>query len=39
MHGVFLNGRKPEYLEKTHAYTKRTCRLYTEKLGIEPATL
>jgi len=34
-------GRKPEYPERTHAYTGRTCRLPTERpqLGIEPGTL
>ncbi|TWW81630.1 hypothetical protein D4764_01G0014450 [Takifugu flavidus] len=34
-------GRKPEYLERTHASTGRTCKLHTEspqpqsQLGIE----
>jgi len=34
-------GRKPEYPERTHAYTGRTCKLHTEKpqLGVEPGTL
>jgi len=35
------SGRKPEYLERTHAYTGRTCKLHTERpqVGIEPGTL
>jgi len=39
---MFLDGgRKPECLERTHAYTGRTCKLHTEKpqLGVEPETL
>ena len=29
---MFLDGgRKPEYPERTHAYTGRTCRLHTER--------
>ena len=29
---MFLDGgRKPEYLERTHAYTRRTCKLHTER--------
>ena len=39
---MFLDGgRKPEYPERTHAYTGRTCKLYTERpqLGVEPDTL
>jgi len=39
---MFLDsGRKLEYLERTHAYTRRTCKLHTERpqLGIEPGTL
>jgi len=38
---MFLDGgRKPEYPERTHAYTGRTCRLHTERpqVGIEPGT-
>ena len=33
--------RKPEYPERTHAYTEKTCKLHTERpqLGIEPGTL
>ena len=39
---MFLDGgRKPEYLERSHAYTGRTCKLHTEKpkVGIKPGTL
>ena len=39
---MFLDGgRKPEYPERTHTYTGRTCRLYTVRpqLGVEPGTL
>ena len=39
---MFLDGgRKPEYLERSHAYTWRTCKLHTEKpkVGIKPGTL
>ena len=39
---MFLDGgRKPEYPERTHAYTGRTCKLHTERpqVGIEPGTL
>jgi len=39
---MFLDGgRKPEYPERTHAYTGRTCKLHTERtlLGFEPGTL
>jgi len=39
---MFLDGgRKPEYLERTHAYTGRKWKLHTERLqpGIEPETL
>jgi len=34
-------GRKPEYPERTHAYTGRTYKLHTERpqLGVEPGTL
>jgi len=34
-------GMKPEYPERTHAYTGRTCKLHTERPqpGIEPGTL
>ena len=34
-------GRKPEYPEKTHANTGRTCKLHTEgpQVRFEPATL
>jgi len=38
---MFLDGgRKPEYPERTHAYTGRTCKLYTERSqpGVEPGT-
>jgi len=38
---MFLSsGRKPEYPERTHAYTG-TCKLHTERpqLGFEPGTL
>ena len=34
---MFLDGgRKPEYPERTHAYTGRTCKLHTERpqLGV-----
>ena len=39
---MFLDGgRKPEYPERTHAYTGRTCRLHTERttweLNLEPS--
>jgi len=36
---MFLDGgRKPEYPERTHAYTGRTRKLHTERpqVGIEP---
>ena len=34
---MFLGGgRRPKYLERTHAYTGRTCKL---QLGIEPGSL
>jgi len=39
---MFLDGgRKPEYPERTHGYTGRTCKLHTERpqLGVEPGTL
>ena len=41
---MFLDGvRKPEYLERTHAYTERTCKLHTERpqveLNLEPLSL
>ena len=39
---MFLDGgRKPEYPERTHAYTGRTYKLHTERpqLGLEPGTL
>ena len=39
---MFLDsGRKPEYPERTHAYTGRTCKLHTERPqpGVEPGTL
>ena len=39
---MFLDGgRKPEYPERTHAYTGRTCKLHTERpqVGVEPGTL
>jgi len=39
---MFLDsGRKPEYLERTHAYTGRTCKHHTERPqpGVEPGTL
>ena len=39
---MFLDGRrKPEYPERTHAYTGRTCKLHTERSqsGVEPVTL
>ena len=39
---MFLDsGRKPEYPERTHAYTGRTCKLHTERpqAGIDPGTL
>ena len=39
---MFLDGgKKPEYPERTHAYTGRTCKLHTERpqLGVEPETL
>jgi len=34
-------GRKPEYPERTHASTGRTCKLHIDRpqLGIEPGTL
>jgi len=28
---VLDGGRKPEYLERTHAYTGGTCKLHTER--------
>jgi len=35
---MFLgDGRKPEYPERTHAYTERTCKLHTER--PQPGTL
>ena len=39
---MFLDGgRKPEYPERTHAYTGKTCKLHTERpqVGIKPGTL
>jgi len=39
---MFLDsGKKPEYLERTHAYMGRTCKLHTERpqSGLEPGTL
>jgi len=39
---TFLDGgRKPEYPERTHAYTGRARKLHTERpqVGIEPGTL
>jgi len=39
---MFLDGgRKPEYPERTHGYTGRTCKLPTDKPqpGVEPGTL
>ena len=39
---MFLDGgRKLEYLEKTNAYTGRTCKLHTEmpQLRFAPGTL
>jgi len=40
---MFLDGgRKPDYPERTHAYTGRTGKLHTERLGgwgVEPGTL
>jgi len=39
---MFLDGeRKPEYLERTHACTGRTCKHYIERPqpGVEPGTL
>ena len=39
---MFLDGgSKPEYPERTHAYTGRICKLHTERpqLGIESETL
>ena len=34
---MFLDGgRKPEYPQRTHAYTGRTCKLHTE-LNLEPS--
>jgi len=39
---MFLEGgRKPEYLERTHAYTGRTCKLHIERsqLEFEPGNL
>jgi len=39
---MFLEGgRKPEYPERTHAYTGRICKLHTERPqpGVEPGTL
>jgi len=35
---MFLGGgRKPEFLERTHAYTGRTCKLHTERPQLEPS--
>ena len=39
---MFLDSwRKPEYPERTHAYTGRTCKLHTGRpqVGIEPGTV
>jgi len=39
---MFLDGgRKPEYPERTHPYTGRTCKLHTERpqAEIDPGTL
>jgi len=37
---MFLDGGgKPEYPERTHAYTGRTCKLHTERPQLEPGTL
>jgi len=39
---MFLDsGSKLEYLERTHTYTGRTCKLHTERPqpGVEPGTL
>uniref|UniRef100_A0A3Q3N0W1 Sulfotransferase n=1 Tax=Mastacembelus armatus TaxID=205130 RepID=A0A3Q3N0W1_9TELE len=39
---MFLDcGRKPEYLEKTHTSTGRTCKLHTERplMGFKPGTI
>jgi len=39
---MFLGGgRKPEYLERTHAYTERTYKLHKERLqpGYKPGAL
>jgi len=37
----FGGGRKPKYLERTHTYTGRTCKLHEERsqLGFKPETL
>ncbi|MGH0192830.1 UNVERIFIED_CONTAM: hypothetical protein FKN15_029523 [Acipenser sinensis] len=41
IHHVSGLGRKPEYPEKTHMNTGRTCKLHTDRpeAGIEPRTL
>ena len=31
--------RKPEYPERTHSYTGRTCKLHTERPGFKPGML
>ena len=38
---MFLDGGKPEYPERTHTYTGKTCKLHTERpqLGVKPGTL
>jgi len=39
---MFLGGgRKPEYVQRSHACTGRTCKLHTERPqpGFEPGTL
>jgi len=39
---MFMDGgRKLEYPERTHGYTRRTCRLHTERpqVGVGPGTL
>jgi len=35
---ILDSGRKPEYTERTHAYTGRTCKLHAERSqpGVEP---
>ena len=40
MHVFFNSGRKPEFLERTHACMGRTCKLHTERPqpGFKPAT-